>query len=318
MPIKVVDQLPAVEALLAENVFVMTESRAAQQDIRPLKIAILNLMPNKITTEIQLLRLLANSPLQLDIELLRLDDHVSKNTPENHLNCFYRYFSEVEHKNYDGLIITGAPLGLVDYEEVTYWQQFADILAWADKHVTSTLFLCWSAHAALYHYYDLQREIRGKKLSGIYWQQVKQPLSPLVRGFDDAFLVPHSRYAQVPEQKYQQHPDLHILAAAEATGAYLLQNTSGSRVFVTGHPEYDVTSLDDEYQRDLAAGINSALPENYYPNDDATKAPVKLWQSHAFLLFSNWLNYYVYQATPFDLNQIGQPLAAEHLASANK
>lgn len=318
MPIKVVDQLPAVEALLAENVFVMTESRAAQQDIRPLKIAILNLMPNKITTEIQLLRLLANSPLQLDIELLRLDDHVSKNTPENHLNCFYRYFSEVEHKNYDGLIITGAPLGLVDYEEVTYWQQFADILAWADKHVTSTLFLCWSAHAALYHYYDLQREIRGKKLSGIYWQQVKQPLSPLVRGFDDAFLVPHSRYAQVPEQKYQQHPDLHILAAAEATGAYLLQNTSGSRVFVTGHPEYDVNSLDDEYQRDLAAGVNSVLPENYYPNDDATKAPLKLWQSHAFLLFSNWLNYYVYQATPFDLSQIGQSLASINLASVNK
>ncbi|CAM3707759.1 homoserine O-succinyltransferase [Rheinheimera salexigens] len=318
MPIKVVDQLPAVEALLAENVFVMTESRAAQQDIRPLKIAILNLMPNKIATEIQLLRLLANSPLQLDVELLRLDDHVSKNTSENHLNCFYHYFSAVQHKNYDGLIITGAPLGLVDYEEVTYWQQFADILDWADSHVTSTLFLCWSAHAALYQYYDLQRDIRGEKLSGVYWQQVKQPLSPLVRGFDDAFLVPHSRYAQVAEQKYQQHPDLHILAAANATGAYLLQNTSGSRVFVTGHPEYDVNSLDDEYQRDIAAGIDSVLPENYYPNDDATQPPLKLWQSHAFLLFSNWLNYYVYQATPFDLSQIGQPLASVNLASVNK
>jgi homoserine O-succinyltransferase/O-acetyltransferase len=315
MPIKVVDQLPAVEALLAENVFVMTESRAAQQDIRPLKIAILNLMPNKIATEIQLLRLLANSPLQLDIELLRLDDHVSKNTSENHLNCFYRYFSEVQQQTYDGLIITGAPLGLVDYAEVSYWQQFGEILAWADSHVTSTLFLCWSAHAALYHYYDLQREIRGEKLSGVYWQQVKQPLSPLVRGFDDAFLVPHSRYAQVAEQKYQQHPDLHILAAAHATGAYLLQNSSGSRVFVTGHPEYDVSSLDEEYQRDLAAGVETKLPENYYPNNDPSQPPLKLWQSHAFLLFSNWLNYYVYQTTPFDLTKIGQPAAISQISA---
>jgi len=201
MPVKVIDQLPAVEALSAENVFVMTESRAAAQDIRPLRIAILNLMPNKIVTEIQLLRLLANSPLQLDIELLRIDDHVSKNTSESHLNCFYRFFSDVQQQKYDGLIITGAPLGLVDYEDVTYWQQFGEILRWADTHVTSTLFLCWAAHAALYHYYGLQREIRGEKLSGVYWQQVSQPLSPLVRGFDDQFLVPHSRYAQVPKQK---------------------------------------------------------------------------------------------------------------------
>ncbi|MGI5309363.1 homoserine O-succinyltransferase [Rheinheimera sp. WS51] len=306
MPINVVDQLPAVSALLAENVFVMTQSRAVEQDIRPLKIAILNLMPNKINTEIQLLRLLANSPLQVDIELLRLDDHISKNTPENHLNCFYHYFSEVEHKNYDGLIITGAPLGLVDYEEVTYWQQFTAILAWADKHVTSTMFLCWSAHAALYHYYNLAAQIKEQKLSGVYWQQVNQSSVPLVRGFDDAFLVPHSRYGQVAIEKYQQQADLHILAGAQATGAYLLQNTSGSRVFVTGHPEYDASSLDEEYQRDLAAGINSSMPENYYPNNDVTQAPLKMWQSHAFLLFSNWLNYYVYQATPFDLNKIGQ------------
>lgn len=306
MPIKVIDQLPAVEALLAENVFVMTESRAQTQDIRPLKIAILNLMPNKIATEIQLLRLLANSPLQVDIDLLRIDDHVSKNTPSNHLNCFYRYFSEVQQQKYDGLIITGAPLGLVDYNDVTYWQQFGDILRWADQHVTSTLFLCWAAHAALYQYYGLQREIRGDKLSGVYWQQVTQPLNPLVRGFDDEFLVPHSRYAQVPKQKYQQHDDLHILAEADVTGAYLLQNSSGSRVFVTGHPEYDLTSLADEYQRDLASGAAPKFPENYYRNNDPAQGPVKLWQSHAFLLFSNWLNYYVYQATPFDLQQIGQ------------
>lgn len=305
MPIKVIDQLPAVEALSAENVFVMTESRAAAQDIRPLRIAILNLMPNKIVTEIQLLRLLANSPLQLDIELIRIDDHVSKHTPESHLNCFYRYFSDVQGQKYDGLIITGAPLGLVDYEDVTYWQQFGEILRWADTHVTSTLFLCWAAHAALYHYYGLQREIRGEKLSGVYWQDVVQPFSPLLRGFDQQFLVPHSRYAQVPKQKYQQHDDLHILAEADVTGAYLLQNSSGSRIFVTGHPEYDLTTLDDEYQRDLAAGLAPRLPENYYRNNDPTQGPLKLWQAHAFLLFSNWLNYYVYQATPFDLNQIG-------------
>ncbi|OZB42942.1 MAG: homoserine O-succinyltransferase [Alishewanella sp. 34-51-39] len=298
-------QLPAVEALSAENVFVMTESRAAAQDIRPLRIAILNLMPNKIVTEIQLLRLLANSPLQLDIELIRIDDHVSKHTPESHLNCFYRYFSDVQGQKYDGLIITGAPLGLVDYEDVTYWQQFGEILRWADTHVTSTLFLCWAAHAALYHYYGLQREIRGEKLSGVYWQDVVQPFSPLLRGFDQQFLVPHSRYAQVPKQKYQQHDDLHILAEADVTGAYLLQNSSGSRIFVTGHPEYDLTTLDDEYQRDLAAGLAPRLPENYYRNNDPAQGPLKLWQAHAFLLFSNWLNYYVYQATPFDLNQIG-------------
>ncbi|MCC5451493.1 homoserine O-succinyltransferase [Rheinheimera sp. UJ51] len=306
MPVKVIDQLPAVEALSAENVFVMTESRAASQDIRPLRIAILNLMPNKIVTEIQLLRLLANSPLQLDIELLRIDDHVSKHTSESHLNCFYRYFSDVQDQNYDGLIITGAPLGLVNYEDVTYWQQFGEILRWADTHVTSTLFLCWAAHAALYHYYGLQREIRGEKLSGVYWQDVKQPLSPLVRGFDDQFLVPHSRYAQVPIQKYQQHADLHILAEADATGAYLLQNSRGNRIFVTGHPEYDLTTLDEEYKRDLAAGVSALLPENYYRNNDPLQGPQKLWQAHAFLLFSNWLNYYVYQATPFDINQIGQ------------
>lgn len=306
MPVKVIDQLPAVEALSAENVFVMTESRAAAQDIRPLRVAILNLMPNKIATEIQLLRLLANSPLQLDIELLRIDDHVSKHTSESHLNCFYRYFSDVQQQKYDGLIITGAPLGLVDYEDVTYWQQFGEILRWADTHVTSTLFLCWAAHAALYHYYGLQREIRGEKLSGVYWQQVLQPLSPLVRGFDDQFLVPHSRYAQVPKQKYQEHADIHVLAEADATGAYLLQNTSGSRIFVTGHPEYDLNTLDDEYKRDVAASIAARIPENYYRNNDPLQGPQKLWQSHAFLLFSNWLNYYVYQATPFDINQIGR------------
>ncbi len=306
MPIKVVDQLPAVEALSAENVFVMTESRASKQDIRPLRIAILNLMPNKVTTEIQLLRLLANSPLQVDVDLIRLDNHVSKHTSENHLNCFYRYFSDVQSQKYDGLIITGAPLGLVDYENVSYWPQLSEILAWADGNVTSTLFLCWAAHAALYYYYGLQREIRGDKLSGVYWQQVVQPLSPLVRGFDDEFLVPHSRYAQVPTQKYRHHPDIHVLAEADVTGAYLLQNSSGSRVFVTGHPEYDLTTLNDEYQRDLTAGLAPKVPENYFRQDDPSQPPRKLWQSHAFLLFSNWLNYYVYQATPFNIEQVGQ------------
>lgn len=306
MPIKVIDQLPAVEALSVENVFVMTETRAAAQDIRPLKIAILNLMPNKVTTEIQLLRLLANSPLQVDVELLRLDNHVSKHTPENHLKCFYRYFSEVQGKKYDGLIITGAPLGLVDYEEVSYWPQLSEILTWAETHVTSTLFLCWAAHAALYYYYGLEREIRGEKLSGVYWQKVKRPLCPLVRGFDDEFLVPHSRFAEVPKQRVHSHPKLYVLAESDETGAYLLQNSSGSRIFVTGHPEYDVCTLQEEYQRDVQAGLAPKLPENYFKNNDAAEAPVKRWQSHAFLLFSNWLNYYVYQATPYELEKIGQ------------
>lgn len=306
MPIKVIDQLPAVEALSAENVFVMTESRAASQDIRPLRIAILNLMPDKITTEIQLLRLLANSPLQVDVDLIRLDGHISKHTPESHLDCFYRFFSEIKHQKYDGLIITGAPLGLVDYVDVTYWDELAAILSWADLHVTSTLFLCWAAHAALYHYYGLQREIRGEKLSGVYWQKVVQPLCPLVRGFDQEFLVPHSRYAQVSKQRYQQHDDLHILAESDATGAYLLQNSSGSRIFITGHPEYDTGTLDEEYRRDLAAGLDPKIPENYYRNNDPAQGPIKLWRSHAYLLFSNWLNYYVYQATPFDIETIGQ------------
>jgi homoserine O-succinyltransferase len=306
MPIKVVDQLPAIEALQAENVFVMTESRASTQDIRPLNIAILNLMPNKVTTEIQLLRLLANSPLQLNVDLLRLDNHVSKNTPASHLDCFYRFFSEVEQQKYDGLIITGAPLGLVEYQDVSYWPQLTQILAWADQHVTSTLFLCWAAHAALYYYYGLQREIRGEKLSGVYAQQVVSPLSPLVRGFDDEFFVPHSRYAQVPQQRYQQHPDIQVVAEADATGAYLLQNRSGSRIFITGHPEYDAYTLDEEYRRDCAAGLNSKIPENYYRQNDPSLGPKKQWQGHAFLLFSNWLNYYVYQATPFDIQQIGK------------
>ncbi len=306
MPLKVVDQLPAIDALLAENIFVMSESRAIHQDIRPLKIAILNLMPNKAATEIQLLRLLANTPLQVDVELLRLDNHVSKNTPETHLDSFYRYFSAVQQHNYDGLIITGAPLGLVDYENVSYWPQLSDILAWADQHVTSTLYLCWAAHAALYYHYGLQREIRGEKLSGVYWQNVVAPLSPLLRGFDDEFLVPHSRFAQVPQQKYQQHDDIVVLAESDATGAYLLQNRSGSRIFVTGHPEYDRHTLHDEYQRDVLANLQPKLPENYYRNNDPTLAPQKRWQSHANLLFANWLNYYVYQATPFNLAQIGQ------------
>ncbi len=306
MPIKVVDQLPAIEALQAENVFVMTESRASAQDIRPLNIAILNLMPNKVTTEIQLLRLLANSPLQLNVDLLRLDNHVSKTTPASHLDCFYRFFSEVEQQKYDGLIITGAPLGLVEYQDVSYWPQLTQILAWADQHVTSTLFLCWAAHAALYYYYGLQREIRGEKLSGVYAQHLVAPLCPLVRGFDDEFYVPHSRYAQVPQQRYQQHPDIQVVAEADATGAYLLQNRSGSRIFITGHPEYDAYTLDEEYRRDCAAGLSSKIPENYYRQNDPALGPKKQWQGHAFLLFSNWLNYYVYQATPFDIQQIGK------------
>lgn len=313
MPIRVPDKLPAINALRQENIYVMPEQRANTQDIRPMQVAILNLMPDKIATEIQLVRLLSNSPLQIDIDLLRLE-HQPKHTSEDHLDTFYRYFSDVKDKNYDGLIITGAPLGLKEYEDITYWPQLQELLDWADKHVTSTLFLCWAAHAAIYHHYGVKHEIREQKLSGVYKHKRWQKKAPVMRGFDDTFFVPHSRYGQIPIDNLEQIEDIICVSGSEEVGAYLMQNQSGTRVFITGHPEYETLTLHDEYTRDQNAGINPDVPVNYYPNNDSSIEPQKTWQAHGYLLFSNWLNYYVYQKTPYDLSKVSENIRTDNFA----
>lgn len=270
MPIRVPDELPAVSFLRNENVFVMASSRAKTQEIRPLKVLILNLMPKKIETENQFLRLLSNSPLQVDIQLLRVDSRESKNTPTEHLNNFYCDFEDIQDQNFDGLIVTGAPLGLVDFCDVAYWPQIERIIAWAKEHVTSTLFVCWAVQAALNILYGIPKMTREVKLSGIYQHQTLEPLALLTRGFDETFLAPHSRYADFPVEVLQQYTDLDILVSSEEAGAYLFASKDKRVAFVTGHPEYDVDTLAGEYQRDLAAGLNPQVPLNYFPSDDAS------------------------------------------------
>lgn len=308
MPIRVPDELPAVSFLRNENVFVMTSSRAKTQEIRPLKVLVLNLMPKKIETENQFLRLLSNSPLQVDIQLLRIDSRESKNTPAEHLNNFYCDFEDIQEQNFDGLIVTGAPLGLVDFCDVAYWPQIERIIAWAKDHVTSTLFVCWAVQAALNILYGIPKMTRETKLSGIYLHQTDKPQALLTRGFDETFLAPHSRYADFPVEVLQQYTDLDILVSSEEAGAYLFASKDKRVAFVTGHPEYDVDTLAGEYQRDLAAGLNPQIPLNYFPNDDASLSPKASWRSHGHLLFANWLNYYVYQITPFDLRHMNPTL----------
>ncbi|MFC6671396.1 homoserine O-acetyltransferase MetA [Marinobacterium aestuariivivens] len=302
MPIKIPDQLPAADLLRSENIFVMSESRAMHQDVRPLKVVILNLMPKKIETENQLVRLLSNTPLQVDIELLRIDNRESRHTPADHLDSFYRSFDEIRDRNYDGMIITGAPLGLVSFEDVLYWDSVQEIIQWSRKHVSSTLFLCWAAQAGLKVLYDLPKCTRDQKLSGIYEQSTLLPNDPLVRGFDDSFLAPQSRYADFPVELIAHQTDLRILAASESAGAYLMASPDRRQVYLTGHPEYEALTLAQEYRRDLLAGLEPALPENYFPDNDPEQSPRNRWRSHGNLLFSNWLNYYVYQITPFDLS----------------
>ena len=304
MPIRVPDELPAVNFLRNENVFVMTSSRALVQNIRPLKILILNLMPKKIETENQFLRLLSNSPLQLDIQLLRIDNRESRNTPTEHLDTFYRNFADIRDENYDGLIVTGAPLGLVDFDDVAYWPQIQQVLHWAKDHVTSTLFVCWAVQAALNILYGLPKITREQKLSGVYQHSLVQPHALLTRGFDDQFLAPHSRYADFPTDIIREHTDLDLFAVSEETGAYLMTSRDKRLVFVTGHPEYDSHTLADEYLRDIGAGIDSPLPYNYFPGNNCRLTPQASWRSHGHLLFSNWLNYYVYQITPYDLKHM--------------
>ena len=304
MPIRVLDELPAVNFLRNENVFVMTTSRASTQEIRPLKVLILNLMPKKIETENQFLRLLSNSPLQIDIQLLRIDSHESKNTPTEHLNTFYCDFEDIQHQNFDGLVVTGAPLGLVEFSDVVYWPQIERILHWAKDHVTSTLFVCWAVQAALNILYDVPKMTRKDKLTGVYQHNTLKPHGLLTRGFDETFLAPHSRYADFPTDIIRQYTDLEILAESEQTGDYLFASQDKRVAFVTGHPEYDALTLACEFHRDLAAGLNPSMPVNYFPHDNPELTPQASWRSHGHLLFANWLNYYVYQITPYDLRNM--------------
>ncbi len=304
MPIKIPMSLPAADSLIKENIFVMDESRAVTQDIRPLKIAIMNLMPTKIVTETQFLRLLSNTPLQIDITLLNTASHRSKNTPEEHLSAFYKTFDEVKNEKFDGLIITGAPVELLEFSDVDYWPELCELVEWAHKNVYSTLYVCWGAFAGLYINHGIEKHALDKKLSGIFRHKTLVPENPLVRGFNMEFSAPHSRYSAVRREDIEKIDDLLILAESEEAGVYLVANKNGREVFVSGHCEYDFDTLKNEYERDVLKGIDPEVPKNYFPDDDPSKAPINTWKAHAHLLFSNWLNYFVYQNTPYDLNEI--------------
>jgi len=302
MPIKIPDQLPALSILNNENIFVMSENRAASQEIRPMQVAILNLMPNKIETEVQILRRLSNTPLQINIEFIRIHKNVSKNTPEEHLENFYHLFDDIKHKQYDGLIITGAPLALLDYSQVKFWDKICEVFDWAEKNVTSTMFSCWAAHAALYHHYGLNRHLRKEKLSGVFKHKPLDDKESLTRGFDENFYVPHSRYGYIDKSDYESVSQIQILAESEDAGVYLAASKNKRQVYLTGHPEYDISTLHEEYLRDSSKNAGTPIPKNYYQDDDASKPPVGSWRSHGSLLFTNWLNYYVYQMTPYQLD----------------
>ena len=304
MPIKIPNELPAVRTLETENIFVMTEKRAITQDIRPLKILILNLMPTKVDTETQLSRLLGNTPLQVEIELIHTSTHKSKNVSEEHLLAFYKEFSDVKDKYFDGLIITGAPVEKMEFEEVEYWNELAEIMEWSKSHVHSTLHICWGAQAGLYYHYGIKKHLMEEKLSGVYAHTVDYKRSILFRGFDETFYVPHSRYTTVKREDIENIPLLKVLASSEEAGVYAIITPGGKQVFLTGHSEYDADTLEKEYKRDKALGINPKVPKNYYPGDDDTKAPMLTWRAHATLLFTNWLNYFVYQTTPYDIGKI--------------
>ena len=300
MPIKIPGQLPAKEILEQENIFVMDEERAINQNIRPLNILILNLMPEKEKTEVQLLRLLGNTPIQVNITFLRLTTHNSKNTSKFHLDQFYKPFSEVHFKKYDGMIITGAPVEKLPFEEVNYWEELQQIMDWSKEHVTSTLHICWGAQAALYHHYGINKYELPLKCFGVYEHQLMNSNEKLVRGFDDSFLAPHSRYTDIDYKTLKKHPELLVLAESDQAGILLVASKDGKNIMITGHLEYDATTLGEEYNRDHERGIDTQIPENYFPSNDPNKKPLHRWKSHSNLLFSNWLNYYVYQLTPFE------------------
>lgn len=301
MPLNISDNLPAVKILEKENIFVMKETRAMHQDIRPLHILILNLMPVKSTTETQILRLLSNSPLQVEVTFIYTKMHLSKNTPKEHLDSFYQTFDDISTHKYDGLIITGAPIEHLDFENVDYWEEMVRIMDWANNNVTSTMFICWASQAGLYHHYGIPKYPVDEKVFGVFSHKVYNRKNVLLRGFDDEFLAPHSRYTEVRKEDIEKVKDLNILADSKDAGIYLLASKDLKRVFVTGHSEYDPLTLKSEYDRDVLKGLDIKVPQNYYKNDDPLQMPTVRWRSHAHLLFSNWLNYCVYQATPFVL-----------------
>lgn len=303
MPIKIQSDLPAKAELEEENIFVMDENRAISQNIRTLEIIVLNLMPIKQDTELQLLRGLSNTPLQIDVTFLQMSSHVSKNTSASHIKKFYQTFEEIKNNNYDGMIITGAPVEKLEFEEVNYWDELITVMEWSKKHVTSTIHICWGAQAGLYYHYGIKKELLPKKLSGVYKHRVMNRKEPLVRGFDDVFMAPHSRYTQASRQQILDNPRLKVLADSDEAGIYIVLGDGGKEIFVMGHPEYDRLTLDQEYKRDIDKGIEPDLPVNYYPDDDCNRKPLLSWRSHANNLYTNWLNYYVYQITPYDLNE---------------
>ena len=304
MPIKVQRDLPARAILESENIFIMDEDRAMSQDIRPLEILILNLMPLKEDTETQLLRALSNTPLQVDCTFLMLSTHVSKNTSASHLNKFYVSFDSIKKKKFDGMIITGAPVENMEFEEVNYWEELSGIMEWTKTHVTSTIHICWGAQAGLYFHHGIEKRSLPRKLFGVYEHRVLKPSSPLFRGFDDVFYIPHSRYTENRLEDIQKVPELELLAISQQAGVFAVKSADNRRFFITGHPEYDKYTLDAEYKRDVAKGLPIHVPVNYYPNDDPEQPPLFRWRAHAHLLYENWLNYYVYQNTPYDLGEI--------------
>ena len=306
MPIKIPNDLPAAEILQQENIFVMTQQRATTQQIRPLEILVLNLMPTKINTETQLTRLLGNTPLQVHVELMHTVSHSAKNVPQEHLLSFYKSFDEIKEMKFDGMVITGAPVEQMPFEEVDYWDELCQIMEWSKTHVHSTFHICWGAQAGLYYHYGVEKHLLDKKLFGVYPHQVDYKRAILLRGFDDLFYVPHSRHTTVYREDVEAVPGLKILASSEQAGVYAVMSNQGRQIFVTGHPEYDPNTLASEYFRDKHLGKSIHVPENYYPEDDDTKMPVVRWRGHANLLFSNWLNYFVYQTTPYDIMTIGQ------------
>ena len=304
MPLNLPDRLPAIELLKKENIFVFDHSRASRQDIRPLRIVVLNLLPLKITTETDLVRLLSNTPLQIELSFMKLRSHTPKNTPVEHMKAFYKDFELMSDERFDGMIITGAPVEQMPFEEVSYWSEVSAIFDWARTHVTSTLYICWAAQAGLYHHYGVPKHDLPHKMFGIFEHTVNRPLLPIFRGFDDVFHVPHSRHTEIRREDIERCPELDILSESPEAGVYMVMARGGREFFVPGHSEYSPYTLDGEYKRDLAKGLRIDMPRNYYRGDDPSQPPLVRWRAHANLLFSNWLNYYVYQETPYDINEI--------------
>ena len=304
MPIKIQSDLPAKAELEEENIFVMDENRAISQNIRPLEIIVLNLMPIKQDTELQLLRGLSNTPLQIDVTFLQMSSHVSKNTSASHIKKFYQTFEEVKNNNYDGMIITGAPVEKLDFEEVNYWDELTTVMEWSKKHVTSTIHICWGAQAGLYYHYGIKKELLPRKLSGVYKHRVMNRKEPLVRGFDDVFYAPQSRATEVTREQILNEPELELMAESDIAGVTIVKSKDSRQLFVLCHLEYDADTLKLEYERDKAKGMNPEVPYNYFPDDDPTKEPVVNWRSAGQLLWTNWINYYVYQTTPYDIKEV--------------